>query len=288
MIMHGCSTCVIFSCEIFLWEIIQCSACIHSSKFVSLFIARTYPDNGWRMAELQMFAVAGDKYLVFDGKILHKQAFSNKVKQNHAGAALVAGVIGDKLPPGDSAYIIQRMEKVKKAFQGRISHIIKTSCLENAKKMGIKIGSNSTLLQTWDELLQELESNSKVESFVNWYNICYKENDTCGTSKKREGEACMMRDLKIKYQDNTNTGGCLGELFLAECSNLIETIVSRSRTKQNLHIVKSRPIKGEEEYVFGQSHQKGKRAVGDFYVVRSNPRDGKAVTYRKFNVSAVV
>lgn len=94
-----------------------------------------------------------------------------------------------------------------------------------------------------------------------------------------------MRELKIKYQDNTLSGGCLGDLFLAESSNLIETIVNRSRSKQNLHIVKSRPIKGEEEQESGTIQARGKRVVGDFYVVRSDPRNGKAICFKRFNVS---
>jgi hypothetical protein len=237
------------------------------------------------MAELQMFAAVGDKYLVFDGKILHKQAFSTKAKQSHAGASLIAGVVGDKLPPAEGNYIIQRMEKVKKAFQGRVSHVIKIAWLEKAKRMGIKVGKTEVDVQTWEELLQELESNSCIQSFVNWYNICYQDNDCVGTSKKKDGESALLRELKVKYQDNTTSGGCLGELFLAESSNLIETIVNRSRSKQCLHVVKSRPTKGEEELGLGRTIQKGKRVLGDFYVVRSDARNGKAVSFKRFNVS---
>lgn len=264
------------------------------NPFVSIFqlccleVLVTKLDDRWKMTELQMFAAPGDKYLVFDGKMLHKSAFSSKAKQNHAGAALLAGVVGDKLPAAESTYIIQRMEKVKKAFQGRVSHAIKSAWLETAKRTGMKMEGTSILVRTWDDVLQKLESNCQMESFVAWYNMCYKDSDSVGANKRKEGEAALMQELKIKYQDNTLSGGCLGDLFLAESSNLIETIVNRSRTKQNLHIVKSRPVKGEEEQDSGKVQARGKRVAGDFYVVRSDQRNGKAICFKRFNVSVSV
>jgi hypothetical protein len=228
---------------------------------------------------------SGEKSLIFDGKTLHKQAFSTTVKQNHAGAALLAGVLEDKLATHDANYITQRMEKVKKAFQGRVSHAIKSSWVEAARKMGMTRQGSGAPVQSWEDLLQEMESNSCMDSFLNWYKICYSDNDPSGNNKRKECESALMRGLKIKYQDNATSGGCLGSLFQSETSNLLETIAKRSRSKQSLHIVKSRPTKGEEELEEGQTPQKGKRVVGDFYVVRSNPSNGKAISFRRFNVS---
>ena len=50
-----------------------------------------------------------------------------------------------------------------------------------------------------------------MDSFQNWYNLCYKEGKN-NRNVEFEYEVRMMLDLKVQYLDNTLVGRCVGDL----------------------------------------------------------------------------
>jgi hypothetical protein len=122
--------------------------------------------------------------------------------------------------------------------------------------------------------VEELESNARMESFQNWYNIYYKEFE--GKSNgKQQLEMWIMNQLKIKYHDNTMIGGCIGELLNDIISKLLENMQKRSKDNQRLHLTKSRPEKDMHS---------NRRVVGDYYVIQSD-HAGKPIGWASYNVS---
>jgi hypothetical protein len=231
------------------------------------------------MASFVMVAVANEKYPVYDGTRLFKKGWVQKSRAKKKDAALLAGVTEDKLGKEDETHILKRMDEVKKAFAAWMNTHITTWWLDNAKNIGLKNHKTKKAVTTFPELLAELESNPRMESFLNWYNICYKDTDI--KMNVRNGpEQDVMRVLKLKYHDDTTAGGCVGDLILEVQRKLMEQLNNRSRAKQSLHLVKSRPT-------FDDKNRKSKnerRNLGDFYIVKSD-KDGKAESWTVFNVS---
>ena len=192
------------------------------------------------MAELHQIASTSDLYLVFDGRKLHKKAFSRKGKLTIDNAALVAGVLPAQLLPAHADHIIKRMVNVKKVFQSRVQHFAQNSCVENARKIGMIMRRDGGLVQSYTDIVEELESNCTMENFQNWYNIYYKEFEVKSNGKK-DAETRIMQDLNIMYHDNTTNGGCVGKMLSEVLSKLLENIQKQSRDKQRLHLTKSRP-----------------------------------------------
>jgi hypothetical protein len=225
------------------------------------------------MAELNQVASKSDAFPVYDGTKLHKNAFPKKGKITTDHAVLVAGVVRANLTDTQLNHIKERMNKVKKAFKRRIEHHAQSLCVRNAIEAGMKLRGGGTV-QTYSDILEVLESNCTMESFQNWYAVYYKDFDIDATGKK-DNEEIIMKDLKVQYQDGTVTEGCVGELLMEVMSKLLENIQKRSKDKQGLHVVKSRPGKEEE---------KKRRKVGDYFIVRSD-RQNKIVDWSAFNVS---
>jgi hypothetical protein len=73
---------------------------------------------------------------------------------------------------------------------------------------------------------------------------------------------------------------CVGDLILEVQHKLMEQLNNRSRAKQSLHLVKSRPTFDDKN----RKNKNDRRNVGDFYIVKSN-KEGKAESWTVFNVS---
>lgn len=195
------------------------------------------------MAELQQYA-SDEKPLVFDGKLLHKRAFTRKGKPQPKDAALIAGVFENELDPTVAENIIARMAKVKKAFQGRVEHYVKNWWVENARSLGMKLVESGKEVETYEEMCRELESNPRMENFQNWYNICYKDTEI-KSAGKREAESKILKSLKVQYHDKTMVDGCVGVMLAEVMSKQLEYIQTHARNKMCLHLVKSRPVHRE-------------------------------------------
>ena len=147
------------------------------------------------MTELQQLA-RNDPFLVFDGRRLHKKAFPRKVKLTKSMAALVVGKFEEELDDETSDYIIERMKKVKKGFASRIHHYVTSSLVETSRTMGMKQTTSGRPIECWEDVLKELGSNARMESFQNWYNMCYKERET-KMNGKQDAESNLLKELNI-------------------------------------------------------------------------------------------
>jgi hypothetical protein len=234
------------------------------------------------MAELHQIASDTDLYPVFTtGKKLNKKAFPGKSKVTPDHAVLVAGVVRGDLTPSQLDHLMDRMNKVKRVFKSRVEHHAQNLCVQYARKIGMKIGKNGDPVQSYSDIVEELESNPKMESFQNWYSIYYEQFEKSSGGKK-DAEYNIMSELKVRYHDNTMTGGCVGELLNEVISKLLETMQKRSKEKQGLRLTKSRP--GAEKEKDGSA--RNRRTKGDYFIIRSDPSH-KMIDWHFFNVSMV-
>lgn len=225
------------------------------------------------MTELQQYA-AVEAVLVFDGQKLHKNAFVKKGKPTGAHDALVAGKLLQDLTSIEQSSIQERMIRVKKGFANRLQHIVGLQWVEKAKRLGMKSKKTGLLIMTLEEVLEELSSNATMENFQMWYALCYNDNESCSDAKKA-AESAVMKEMKVVYHDNTMTDGCVGHLRIDTVSTLMERLQAKSKSKQCLHVVKSKR---------GESEMKGKRrGRGDYYVIRSDKK-GKMLSISMHNV----
>ena len=235
-----------------------------------------------KMADLSIYASTTDKYLVFNGAKLHRKAFLKKGKPSKANAAVIAGVMQSELSDGDTTTIISRMIHVRKGFQSYINHFITSWWVQNAVNLGMRMTSTGVPVGSYEELAQELESNATMESFQNWYNVCYKDTDVKSDGKS-EAESKIMKALNLKYDDGSTTGGCVGDLLSEQLNKQLEKIQNRSRNKQRLHLVKSRPAVAKDN-----GRKPGsRRTAGEYYIVRSDNQNN-TLEWSAFNVSAKV
>jgi hypothetical protein len=235
------------------------------------------------MAELALYSNTTDKYLVFNGVRLHKKAFLRKGKPSRANAAVVAGVLEMDLSVEDAETVMNRMSYVRKGFQSYINHYITSWWVEKSINMGMKVSRTGKPIQSYDDMVQELESNNTMQNFQNWYFICYKDIDI-KKGGKVDAEAKIMRDLSLTYHDGTTTGGCVGNLLSEQINKQIEKIQNRSRNKQLLHLVKSRPATSIKEAQAMKRKQGVRRTAGEYFIVRSDP-NGKPIEWSGYNVS---
>jgi hypothetical protein len=234
------------------------------------------------MAQLALYANTKEKYLVFSGVRLHKKGFLRKGKPSRANAAVVAGVVESDLSVDDAEVIIKRMADVRKGFQSYINHYITSWWVSNAMRMGMRMTQTGKPVQSYEEMVQELESNSTMQNFQNWYTICYRDTDI-KSAGKLDAETKIMNNLAIVYHDNTVTGGCVGDLLSEQINKQLGKIQNRSRNKQLLHLVKSRPQSSVRETP-GMNRKPGlRRTAGEYFVVRSD-RSGKPVEWSGYNV----
>lgn len=230
------------------------------------------------MTELQQYA-AVEAVLVFDGQKLHKNAFVKRGKPTDAHAALVAGKLVQDMTLTEKLSITERMTRVKKGFANRVQHIVGMQWVEKAKKLGMKSKETGLPITTLEDVLQELSSNSTMETFQTWYALCYKDSES-GADAKKESEAAVMKEMKVQYHDNTMVDGCVGPLRVDTVSTLMERLQAKSKAKQWLHVVKSKPG--------GESQMKGKRRErGDYYIIRSDKK-GKMLSISTHNVCPCV
>jgi hypothetical protein len=226
------------------------------------------------MSELQQYATQHE-VLVFDGKKIHKNAISKKGKPTVAHAALLTGKLEDELSESEAVAIIERMSRVKNGFSSRVRHLVGLQWVERARNLGMKCKVTGRLVTNLAEMIEELESNATVENFQMWYAICYKDSES-GANAKRDAEAILMKEMQIHYHDNTMVNGCIGQLRIEAVSSLKEKIQARSKVRQGLHVVKSKPVSGDDI--------KGKRrGTGDYYVVHSDKK-GRMLSRSLHNV----
>ena len=197
----------------------------------------------------------------------------------------MAGLTEAQLRTEDAEVIMERMVSVKKGFVSWMNHTMTSRWVQNARDMKLKNHETKKEVVTFNDLMKELESNPRMESFVRWYDICCKDTDV--KNNVRNGyEKEIMDKINLKYHDDSTSGGCVGDLILEVQGKIMEQINNRSRSKQGLHLVKSKPI-------FQKTGEKGgmrtseRRNMGDFYIVRSDA-NGKAVSWKAFNVSEYV
>lgn len=247
------------------------------------------------MAQLQIYALQNEKYKVFDGVVIHRNAWIKKGKVQKKHAAVVAGITEGQLKKDEADDLIKRMTNVKRGFAGWMNHHITTRWLEQATQIKLKNHITNTPVETFQELLEELESNSRMESFVNWYNICYKEMDA-RHNVRNTAESRIMQELGLTYtggggstSGSPTTGGCVGDLMLEIQGKLMEQMNNRSKAKQGLHLVKSRPtfsnVNKETNANMDGTKGNSRWNIGDFYVVKSDG-EGKPIDWKAFNVSS--
>ena len=237
-------------------------------------------DQNRRMAELANYVSTTERHLVFNGVKLHRKAFLRKGTPSKANAAVIAGVLESELSDADSQAITGRMVHVKKGFKGYVNHFITSWWVQNAIDLGMTVRGTGARVQSYEDLVQELESNSTMKSFQNWYNVCYKDTDV-KRDGKAEAEAKIMKNLGIKYDDGSTSGGCVGELLSDQLNKQLEKIQTRSRNKQRLHLVKSRPAVAKA----GKGRKPGARRVaGEYYIVCSDSKNNP-LEWHSFNVS---
>jgi hypothetical protein len=68
---------------------------------------------------------------------------------------------------------------------------------KNAIEIGMVIQKTGKKVKSYEEMVAELESNSTMQNFQNWYNICYRDTDF-KMDGKALAEARIMKDLKLK------------------------------------------------------------------------------------------
>jgi hypothetical protein len=242
-------------------------------------IRRKQPIREMASAALLLVAIENEKFPVYDGTRLFKKAWIPKGKAQKQHAALLAGVTADKLSKDDADHILKRMHDVKKAFAGWMNSRVMTWWVENAKKDGLRNRKTGKPVTTFPELMEELESNQRMESFVTWYNICYKDTDM-KVDVHNQREQDLMRELKLKYHDDTTVGGCVGDLILELQRKLTEQLNNRSKARQGLGLVKSRPTFDDKK----KKNAKDRRKEGDFYIVKCDEQ-GRNESYKGYNVS---
>ena len=225
------------------------------------------------MSELQHLISLTDKHTLFNGKQLHKKAFISKGTHLASHAAVIAGAAQGSMKTEDVTYIIQRMEMLRKGFRERIRHFVTSSWVDNAIQMGLKSSKMNLPIMSYGDMLDELDSNPRVSNFQNWYNICYRDTDVKSQGREIAEKKCM-ESMNIKYTDGTNSGGCVGELITDVHGKLMEQLQKRSKQKQNLHLVKSRPSRSLSI----------RRKLGDYYVVRSDHSTGRMIDFIQYNV----
>jgi hypothetical protein len=223
------------------------------------------------MADLQQVTFPLDPYLTFDGKSLHKKAFGRRGKITEEDAAVVAGLVKDEFVQGEAERLIDRMVNLRSVFKRRIEHYAQQCCVDNARRIQMT-NRDGSYVETYNHIMEELESNPRMSSFQNWYYIYYKDFEVKSSGKK-DAESKIMNQLKIQYQDGSTTGGCVGELLNEVVSKLLENIQKRSRAKQQLHLTKSSPRGGGS-----------RRSNGTYYIIRSNG-NGKMLEADEYNVS---
>jgi hypothetical protein len=231
------------------------------------------------MAQLQIYALQNEKYNVFNGSVLHRNSWIRKGKLQKKHAAVVAGITEQQLRDDEANDIMQRMTNVKRGFAGWMNHYVTTRWLEDARRIKLKNHATNKPVETFKDLLEELDSNPRMESFLNWYNICYKEMDA-RHNVRNAWEGQIMRELSLKYNDGSTIGGCVGDLLLETQGKLMEQLNNRSKAKQGLHLVKSRPT-FKSDYTIKPTTR---RNIGDFYIVMSD-LEGKSESCKQFNVS---
>jgi hypothetical protein len=227
---------------------------------------------------------------VFDGKVLHKSAWPNPNKKpsvpTKKHAALILGkAYEDHITVEQGNKIIERINLVKKVFEQTVSTYVENWWLQNAKRLKMKISSTGKSVGTYKELVKELASNPTMESFQNWYKICYKDTEI-KSGGKEQAEREILKKLNIKYNEsNVKTGGCVGDLVGSVMGKMVEKIAAQSRATQFLHLTKSKPkfsTNKEQEVRIGGPVR---RSIGDYYIIRSD-RNGKLTNdYKLFNVS---
>ena len=240
-----------------------------------------------KMSSLVLLASL-EKPLIFDGKRIHKKAFGKKGVNGPSNAALLKGVLESDLAPLEAKSIAERMNNLRKGLRPIIEHHVQQVWLDTARSLGMTKSQSTVPVESFADIIEQLESNSKIESFQNWYRICYMENEK-NSGAKEEAEAKLMRDLNIEYEDGSLTGGCLADLMEYVKGKFVEHLQSRSKGRQGLHVVKSRPNIIPEMNYFGQLvptsiTAKKRRGPGSYFVVHSD-QSGNMVNYRSFNVS---
>ena len=179
------------------------------------------------------------------------------------------------------------MLAVKTAFASRLQYLIQKHWVERANTMGMEVGSIGEKITNMGHLITELGSNPKMESFQNWYGLCYKDTEMKGPGK-HDAETSIMKEMNIQYFDMSKANGCLGKLLSYVASKEQETIQRKSKANQCLHLVKSQP-KGKNllAQVDKSARNSTRRTGGDYYIVRSDSK-GKAISHCKYNVSEVL
>ena len=84
------------------------------------------------MTEVQGMMCLSDKYMIFNGKLLHKKAILRKGTPKPAHAALIAGTTEDKLGQKDADHIISRMKELRTNFRSRVVHHVKSRWVDSA------------------------------------------------------------------------------------------------------------------------------------------------------------
>jgi hypothetical protein len=228
------------------------------------------------MADLQRVA-SQQKPLVWDGRTIHKRAFARHGLPTPGNVAVITGCTVEELDAAVTDKVIKRMIEARVGFRKRIELFVTTWWLENARKLSMKKESGRKI-ETVDDVVDELESNPTMESFQKWYKIAYKDREG-GNGGNRASEMRLMKELDVSYNDGTQVGGCVGELMIEVFSNFVERLQSRSKEKQGLHLVKSRPnFLGREPGVGGR------RKRGSYYIVRSD-HQGNWLEATRYNVS---
>ena len=86
-------------------------------------------------------------------------------------------------------------------------------------------------------------------------------------------------ELKISRQHKL-CGGCVGELMTEVHSKLMEQIQKRSKQKQDLHLVKCRPIRSAGAVDLDGTSRSTRQRLGDYYIARSNHSNGRMLDFR--------
>jgi hypothetical protein len=240
---------------------------------LSALLSLPFPN---RMADLQRVA-SQEKPLVWDGRRIHKRAFARKGLPTPGNVAVIAGCTVEELDPAVIDKVIKRMIEARGGFRKRLELFVRTWWLDNARKLSLKRESGRKI-ETVEDILDELEANPTMESFQKWYKIAYEDREG-GNGGNRASELRFMKELGVSYNDGTQVGGCVGELMIEVFQNLVERLQTRSKEKQGLHLVKSRP-----NFMGAEPGVRGRRSKGSYYIVRSD-HQGNWLEAIRYNVS---
>ena len=225
-----------------------------------------------------------DKYMIFNGKLLHKKAILRKGTPKPAHAALIAGTTEDKLGQKDADHIISRMKELRTNFRSRVVHHVKSRWVDSAINAKMKFSKTGVPVSSYDEMYKELISVPTMENFQHWYNIFYRCKDV-KNSGWEDAESMFMDGMGIKYHDLTNNGGCIGELFSEEMGSLMESLAKGAKNKQGMHLVKSRPMKDPLDSA--GRRVPSRRNPGDYYLVRSEKGSTRVMGWWWYNVRSM-